>query len=619
MDIELIEIGEFLSAHHPFDMLPRDELDDLPGKLKSIYARRGTVIYEPGDPLTFLNIVRTGAVETHAPEGHLLARLSTGELFGIQGLLNKSVAVNKTTAIEDTLYYQLPVADFDALCKKYPQFNFFFAPLGADRLRDAKGHNSVNATNADLMSFTISDLLTREPVTIRSHDTVQAAAIKMRDNRVSCLLVVDDEKLSGILTDRDLRNRLVAEARDYNAPVWSIMTADPVTLEIGAYGYDALLTMTRHNIRHLPICDGGRVAGVVTITNLVQRQTKSAVYLVGDIYKQTDFEGLAQVTTHLPELLVHLVDVGASAHNIGHIITSITDALTHRLIDLAIQKSGPPPIPYLWVACGSQARQEQTGHGDQDNCLILDDSYDEAVHGAYFENMANFVCDGLNAAGYVYCPGEVMAKTPKWRQPLSVWRKYFKAWILQPEPKALMLASIFFDQRPINGDMSLFESLKADVVADAQSNNIFLAHLVGNAIGFTPPLGFFRNFVVASSGEHKNELNLKQNGVVPVVDIARVYALQCGVVPVNTNERLFELRDAHALSPQGVQDLEDALEFIAMVRLVHQANRIKQGEAPNNYLNPDELSQFERSHLKDAFSVIKTIQSTMASTHRIGL
>lgn len=619
MDIELLEIRDFLKEHHPFDLLPGDALDALPQAIKVGYARREHVVLAPGDRCEYLYIVRTGAVETRTPDGQLLARLSEGECFGVHAMLAGGTVVNRATAIEDSLLYQLPAPEFERMRRDYPQFAFFFAPLGGDRLREAQTHgHRDSAEQIGMMARRLGDLLKRPPLTIDRNASIQQAAQEMRDHRVSCLLVTAEGQLAGIITDRDLRSRVVAAGLPIDRPVSAIMTVDPVALSTEDYMFDALLTMVQRNIHHLPVLRDGDVAGVITDTNIIEQQATSVVHLVGDIFKASSHDGLATLVQDIPKVLLSLIDARTSAEHTGHIITSIADATTTRLLQLAEEKLGPAPIPYLWVASGSQARHEQTGVSDQDNGLILDDSFDPARHGDYFKALADFVCDGLHACGYVYCPGEIMAKTDQWRQPLAVWRKYFTQWIEEPEPKALMLSCIFFDLRPVWGEKALYEELQKLILAKAQTNRLFLAHMVGNALTHTPPLGFFRNFVLIRGGAHNHQFDLKHNGVVPVVDIARIAALDAGIEEVNTYARLRSEQKTNLVSPTGIRDLLDAFEFIAETRLKHQAEQIRQGQKPDNFMSPEDLSHFERNHLKDAFAVIKTIQSALASKFQMG-
>jgi CBS domain-containing protein len=334
--------------------------------------------------------------------------------------------------------------------------------------------------------------------------------------------------------------------------------------------------------------------------------------MIGDIAKREHLDELAEVIAQLPQLLVQLVGAGVTPKRVGQVITSIADALTRRLLQLAEAQLGPPPVDYLWLVCGSQGRREQTGVSDQDNCLILADDYEPEQHGEYFERLARYVCDGLDTCGYYYCPGEMMATNDQWRQPLQVWRNYFQGWIAKPDPKAQMLASVMFDLRPVAGDLRLFEGLKRETLEAARKNSIFRAHLVANSLGHQPPLSLLRGFALIRSGEHKNTVDLKLNGIVPIVDLARVYALDAGREEVNTRDRIVAAKEAGSLSHSGADDLADAYDIIARVRLEHQARRVRHGEAPDNFMAPSSLSALERGHLRDAFGVVKSLQAALA-------
>lgn len=473
-------------------------------------------------------------------------------------------------------------------------------------------------TGINLLTVPLTELIARDPITLPPTASIQQAAKVMAERRVSSMLVVEDDKLVGIVTDRDLRIRVLAAGLPYDRPLNEIMTPYPTTVPSSAYGFEALLAMARGNVHHLPVVDEGKVRGMITATDLLERRATSAVYLVGDIHKRRTPADLAEVSKLLPRILVSLVDANASAHSAGHVISAIGEALTCRLLVLAEESLGPPPVPYAWLAAGSLARFEQTALSDQDNGLLLSDDYDPEQHGEYFEQLARYVCDGLDACGYIYCPGDVMAMNPEWRQPLAQWKRYFDRWIEQPEPKALMLSSIFFDLRPLYGDFELFQQLSNHVLEKSKKNRIFLSYMTANAMTHQPPLGFLRNFVLIRDREHANTLDLKHNGVVPVVDLARIYALAAGLAPVNTRERLEAVAGAGELSTSGGADLLDALEFIGTVRLQHQARQIKRGEKPDNFVSPKVLSQFERKHLKDAFGVVRTLQSALTQRFQSG-
>jgi CBS domain-containing protein len=365
------------------------------------------------------------------------------------------------------------------------------------------------------------------------------------------------------------------------------------------------------------VTDAGKVQGVLSTSDLVRVQSANAVYLVGDIRKAASTETLIAISGKVSELQVQLVGSGATAHQIGQAVSAVTDAITLRLLELAEDELGPPPVPYCWMAGGSQARREQSSHSDQDNALLIADHM-KPEDDAYFAALAKKVNDGLDACGYIYCPGEVMASNPKWRQPLRIWTKYFNTWIKRPDPMALMLSSVFFDLRAIRDPDGLLGELQERVLALSKADRIFIAYMAANALKHRPPLGFFRKLVLIHGGEHDQTFDIKHRGIVPIVDLARVYALSAGLDEINTLERLKAAAAEGALSKDGGANLVDAAELIGTLRMRHQARQLKRGEKADNFLSPDELSPLERGHLKDAFALINTMQESLGQRYQAG-
>jgi CBS domain-containing protein len=344
--------------------------------------------------------------------------------------------------------------------------------------------------------------------------------------------------------------------------------------------------------------------------DLARQQSANPVYLVGDIHKAASAEALAEVAGRVPGLQVQLVSAGASERQIGEVLATVNDAITTRLLELAEARLGAPPARYAWVAGGSQGRREQTAQTDQDNALVLDDALAPGDDD-YFAALARFVNDGLDACGLAYCPGEVMARNPKWRQPAARWRRYFDTWIETPERMALMLSSVFFDLRVVRGEARLLDELQRENLAKSRRNAIFLAHMTGNALSERPPLGLFRRFVVERGGEHPGRFDVKRTGILPVVHLARIYALAEGCAAVNTVERLRETAATPTVSAEGARSLEDAYAYIGALRLRHQARRLRRGARPDNFVAPGELSRLERVHLKEAFRIVATMQQAL--------
>ncbi|WP_372840526.1 putative nucleotidyltransferase substrate binding domain-containing protein [Phaeovulum sp.] len=590
----------FLETVHPYDTLPKDEL----ARVASFFVRKefptDTLVYQIGDVLSGIYLIKRGGVEVLDRNGGLVSLLSARNTFGERGLMRDGLAATTAHTREDSTILMLPAVEFRELIARFPAFERFFN----------RGRGQDNHT-ADISTLKVADLVARKPLSCEPSTTVAEAARMMRDSHISSLGVTEDGRLLGILTVRDLANKVLAEGRSPQTPVSRVMTAKPISLPPDALGSDILHIMLERKIGHLPIVEGGRFVGMVTQTDLTRFQAVSAAALVRDVAGAETVEEMASVTARIPRLLVQLVG-GNHAHEVvTRLITDIADAVTRRLLAMAEAKLGTAPVPYLWLACGSQGRQEQTGVSDQDNCMIIHNNATPDDM-AYFAKMAKIVSDGLNACGYVYCPGDMMATADRWRVRQKLWRDYFQRWIAVPSNEAQMLASVMFDLRPIGGTVSLYQELQDETLELASKNSIFVAHMIANSLKHTPPLGLIRGFATIRSGEYRNHIDMKHNGVVPVADLARVYALQGSLTAANTRARLQGAEAAGVISSSGARDLIEAYDLIASMRLENQAHLVRSGRKPDNFLSPSDLSDFERSHLRDAFVVVRTMQSALS-------
>ncbi|MFV0510529.1 MAG: DUF294 nucleotidyltransferase-like domain-containing protein, partial [Shewanella algae] len=411
-------------------------------------------------------------------------------------------------------------------------------------------------------------------------------------------------------TDRDLRNRVLAEGLTGNEAVFQAMTRQPVYIDAQALVFEAMLLMSEHNIHHLPVMEREQPVGMITSTDILRSQASQPLLLIGEIERQKDLQSLISVSRQIPLLLQNLISADARAEEIGRVLTSVTDALTRRLIQLNQALLGEAPMAFCWLAFGSQGRQDQAACSDQDNGLLLAEEPDEHARG-YFKALAKGVCAGLNECGYVYCPGDIMAQNPNWCLSLASWQQKFASWVNTPEPKALMHASIFFDMRSVYGPDSLFDALQDKVLAQTKDNDIFLAALTGNALSESPPLGFFRQFVLDRDGSEVKGMDLKHRGSALINDIARVYALAAGVKEVNTAKRIRALMESKLLSRKDALNLADAHEFIAHMRLANQGRQFEQGQGISNFLMPQALSSLMRHQLRDAFKVVHDAQAAL--------
>ncbi len=622
MEAEIREIRDHISRYPPFDGLADDLLDEVAGAVEIAYSKAGTAISERDGPAQALSYIRSGAVEVYRHNGKLYSRLGEGDIFGQLDLLRDRQVRFPVQAIEDTLLYRIPKPVFDRLCATDDDFADF-VELSGSRLQSTV---EQSLRDNDMIATPVRRLISRLPVMIEESATVQEAARLMTENDVSSVLLLkpgneeDSDRLfadaegrqwllTGMITDKDLRQRIIAEGASAQTPLSSISHGWLIAIQSNESVNEAMLTMLRNNIQRLPILHRRRPVGVVYLSDIVRYETNNSVYLVNNIFSRTSVKGLARLTPEVRASFVRLVDEGATSRMIGGAMSSVGRSLMRRLVELAEADLGPPPVPYCFMVHGSLARNDQSITTDQDNAMVLHDSFDPKRHDEYFRELARYVSDGLDACGYPYCNGGVMATNGPWRQPLARWKRYFSDWIAKPDPQRLLHSCIFFDLDAVHGEARFVEELQDLIAAQAKASPRFLAALARNALGRTPPLGFFRTFVLEQDGRYNNTINIKRRGIAPLNDVIRVHALGVGSRAQNGFERLDDISSAGALPAGQTDKLSYALEFLSIVRMRHQAQKIKDDHEPDNAIQPEQIPDKERHNLKEAFQILSNAQN----------
>lgn len=598
---------EFLHTVPPFNTLGEDDLRSIARKLEAAYYPQEKTIFSSSASVG-LAIIRKGAVRLLDEDRHFLDKRSEGELFGHRIWFHGEQKEYIAEAEEDCLVWHLPRAEFTRLRESNPLLGEYFS-----------SHLKTRVSAAAQVSHAVTevrDLLRREPVLIEHSASVRQAARLMSRENVSSVLVMQEGALVGIATDKDLRQRVLAVDLDPGESIATVMTGNPMTLSASSGVDEALLLMMRENYHHLPVVEEGRPLGLVTAGDLLRSQSEHPLRLVRDIHKKENVDQLVHLSRRLPSLFERMVNLGRDVEQIGRMVTHITDAFTVKLIQFARQELGEPPMQFAWVVFGSQAREEQTAKTDQDNGLILERKADENEV-EYFSKLSEFVCGGLDRLGYVYCPGEVMALNVKWRVSLAKWKRHFDQWIDEPEPKSVMHSSIFFDMRCVYGDTGLVDELLHYATKRAKDNRIFRRFMAANVLGHRPPIGFFRRFVQEDDGSHSEGLNLKHRGIVPITDLVRMRALESGVTEANTFMRIALVAEAGTMNESDADSIRDALILINQIRLAHQAEQMKNGQNPTNFVPPDELSPLMRRNLKAAFMLVVEAQNALALRYQV--
>jgi CBS domain-containing protein len=387
-----------------------------------------------------------------------------------------------------------------------------------------------------------------------------------------------------------------------------------------SFCFEAILSMITNRVKYLPVMDGMKLVGIISEHDLMVSQGNNPVAVIKGFQQAKSIDELVAIRKNIDLAMRVILEHGGMAKDICELITTLNDHLTQKIITLAEEAMvregyGRPPVPYAWLALGSEGRREQTLRTDQDNALIFADNSPEREEEvrSYFLNLAEKVVSGLERCGFPRCKGGIMAITPKWCQPFHVWKEYFRHWIVDVDfPTEEILATfVFFDCRPIFGQYELVTRIAGHILEFFDQGNSFAREMAKTAILHKTPLGFFKRLVVEKSGEHKNKLNLKLNGLTPLVDAIRTLALDQKVFDTNTLDRISSLVDKEGLTRAEADDLRDAFNVIMLVRVRHHVNVVSQGGIPDNFVNPDELSIIQRTMLKEAFKTIDRLQGLL--------
>jgi CBS domain-containing protein len=626
------DIVAFLKKVPPFFSLDDTNLQAVAKHLSVEFYPRGTVILKQNDSSSdSLRIIKKGGVKlsmvsSENGEEVIIDYRGEGDTFGFLSLLSRDRMQSNITAVEDTICYALGKKVLLRLLDSHISFTEYFLKSHItkyiDRIVLEMQDKNMFHGGGDRFLFTtrVGDIAIKNVVSIRDDITILAAAQVMASKRISSIIVMDhDNRPWGIVTDRDLREKVVAQGRNVLEPIKNIMSTPLISVDAQDHCFEIVLKMIKYNIHHIIVTRDGSLSGVITNHDLMMLQGTSPLSLTKDIENQQTIDGLIPVSKKINSIVGLLLKEGARASNIIKIITEINDHLVRKVLVLAEQKFGKPPSPYCWMVFGSEGRKEQTFKTDQDNAIIYSDPTSEKEAEAqrkYFTVFAEFVRDSLIQCGFPVCPANNMATNPRWCQPVKTWKRYFSTWIATPTPEAILNSVTLFDFRPMYGDFYLVESLRDHLNTLLKDQKVFLGHLANLAIRNAPPIGFLKSFVVEKSGEHKDQLNLKVKGLAPLVDIIRLFALEKGVRETSTIGRIETLRNTHTMVMEYADDFEHAFELIMLLRIHHQFAQVGSGHAPDNFIYPNRLSHLEKRSMKEVFHLITKMQNLIIERYK---
>lgn len=628
----------FFAQYPPFDELPIPTLQKIAAAAEERQLKAQTLLFEEGPQLqSDFFVVKTGIIRLFLQKDNsLVDRCAAGEVVGLRAHLGGQRYISSAIAEEEASVYAIPVPLFLEVLKNNASVALYFASGFAAGLAAYAGDHSDKArqylsARGSQLARIQTELVKIKPsqrvITGEAHWSLQQAAQLMRKEGIGSLVIANTEKQPvGILTDSDFRNKVIAlEAEQRPQLVKQIMSSPVHCIALGTSLAEALLKMLKKRVSHLCVTEDGStqspLLGLVSQRDLLVQQGNHPAALLKALQSARSVERLAELRDQAEDLLHNYLEQEVSIPFVSGIITEINDALFQKaeafsLAALEAEELALPKGRYCWMSLGSEGRKEQFLRTDQDNAFVyeLDAEQDPETARDFYLQLTARMRDILIECGFVRCPADIMASNPKWCQPLSVWKNYFQTWIDRPDGQALLQAAIFFDFRPVVGDASLAHELRSYLSEAVANNSKFLSFMALGATQSSPPLSFFRNFVLEKSGEHKDRFDLKARAMLPLVDSARVLAYQLDLDEAYSTVERFEQAAAKQPNIEGLcRAAAMGYEVLLRIRALHGFRNKDSGR----YIDPDELNKLERQIVRSIFKTISKLQQSFET--RFGL
>ncbi len=613
----MLDAERFLLETEPFKDLNKEEIRRLAHNLMVEVFKKGELLFEEGSkPLEFLYLLRSGAVVLKR-QGMDIEYLHEGESFGYVSLMTSEPPTSTAMALEDSVVFLINKKLFNDLLSRYEGFREYFTRKLTKRLVSIR-RKPVSSVDRR-MEIRLEDMNLKAPVVLDGSLYVSDAIKELVLKDLTHVLVKLPQGF-GMLTERDILKKVLAKGLSpQEVRLEEVATFPLIYLEGDKTLYDAMLLMARHGIRKLVVFKEGKPSGVLEDRDIIAYESRNAVLLIKEIDRAKSVEELGYLYSLVKEHILELVFEGTDPERLGEYISELNDRFMKRAVFLTLLRLGEEPlVPFSIMVLGSEGRKEQSLKTDQDNALMYADyPMLDFEPREYFERFSKEYVRVLLEVGFPPCPGNVMVSNPFWRRSIEEWKREVARWIEKPEPENMLNVAIFFDFRNVFGDQSLTEDLWQIIRKLIEKNKGFIPFLAVDAVRFSPPIGFFRDFVVEKTGEHKGEIDIKKGGIFPITQGVRAIALEHGIGSRNTFERVRELEKLGVFTKEYARDLEEAYRFLLSLRFKFQAQKMKEGKEPDNYINPNHLSKTEKGMLKDVFKLIKDFQGYLYERYRL--
>ena len=595
--MSILDQKKLIESIHPFELLSSKELSNLMAKIDIAYYTKDTLLISKNLPsIAFYIIIKGSVNEFIDDEIHNV--YSSGDSFDADALIYDTCE-SKFVVDEDLICYEIKKDDFLELMQNKKVQGYFLQDF-VTKHQHLKEYDAASEMTPFLISK-VSDIFLHSVCVVDSDTSIYDALVKQRDLKSKMIIVKDGENHL-VVTDSDLREKVLLGTIDIQDSIKKIATSNVISIDINDFLFNALIIMTHKSIKRLVVKDAEKIVGVLEQIDLLSYFANHSHLVVVQIDKATSIEDLKDIQNDLKNLILILKTKGVKVRYITKLVSTLNVKIYKKLFDMCVSKELQDKCAL--IVMGSEGREEQSVKTDQDNALIIQDGVDTTL---FIEPMLK-LNQYLLEIGFPKCEGNIMVSNEFWRRDTRSFKALIDTWTQNMDDASVQEFSIFLDSKCVAGNESLLEELRTYLYARFEKRDDILAHIAKAVLNFQTPLSLFSGFVLEKN--HNNKLDLKKGGIFALVHGVRTLALQYGIHETNTIERIKVLNNRGVIDKVFATELIESFDSLSAIRL--QAMLHSHDIEDSNYINPKTLKKNQRDLLKDSFKIINKFKKFMS-------
>lgn len=592
--MESLDFKTFLSSTHPFEHLTSFEFEKVLDSIDIEYFKANQKILTRGKSPEFFYIIAKGVVKEidEKEEEHFY---SSRDSFDVKAISSKNLK-SEFIAIEESIIFTIPKELFLEIMNKNEKFSNYFLQDITSKINSLL-QKDVNKDLSSFMVAKIEDSYIHQAIFIDENESIYEAVKKMTEYKTTSIFINFKSGEVGIVTDSDLRKKVILATKNYSDPVGEIASTNLITIDKSDFLYNALLLMTEYSLKRLIVTKESTIIGTIEQVDLLSAFSHKSHLINLRIKKAKNIDDIKVVTKDLTHVLTSLQDRGVKVRHITKLVNQLNSKIYEKVYTLIFPSEVRNNSALMIL--GSEGRGEQTLKTDQDNALILRDGFEYKDLQKYTSEFS----EALQYCGFPKCKGNIMVSNPYWSKPLTKYKDDLFIMIDKPTSENVMNLAILFDASFVGGDKALFNSFREIMFKTIESHPTILANFAKATLSFETPLGLFKNFIL-NKKEHKDEFDLKKGAIFPIVHGIRSLSLQYKISKSNTTQRIKELNNLEVINREFAGELIEAFNFLLTLRLSSQLTKQKQNLEVDNYINPKSLTKLERDLLIDVLKLV---------------